>query len=124
MKLIFKVICQAEEKYKELYENHKVKENKILLKKFDFFKEKIKIDYNYGEIIKKNVLNKNRILINSFFTKYDFPELIDLDNCFCCDLTRTEWRMLYTITRDIKDETIYLLCFMIVNHKTYEKYFT
>ena len=122
MKPVFKVICQAEEKYREISEQGN-KENKIILKKFEFFKEKIKVDITYGEIIKKSVLDKNQRLINNFFQKYGYNELLPLDNCFCCDLTRTEWRMLYTISRDI-DSTVYVLCFMIVDHKTYEKYFT
>ncbi len=124
MKPIFKVICQAEEKYKELSHNRENKENKILLKKLDFFKSNIELDITYGEIIKKSVLHKNRALIGNFFQKYGHAELILLDNCFCCDITRTEWRMLYTIARDMQNDTVFVLCFMIVDHKTYEKYFT
>lgn len=124
MNVVFKVICQAEEKYKELLKNQQNKENRILLKKLNFFKEKIKNDLTYGEIIKKEVLYKNHVLLNSFFQYYNYLMLLNLDNCFCCDLTRTNWRMLYTITRDINDDTRYVLCFMIVDHKTYEKYFT
>ena len=124
MKPVFKVICQAEEKYLELSHNQEYKENRILLKKFEFFKNNIQRDLTYGEIIRKDVLHKNRRLIESFFQKYSCNELIPLDNCFCCDLTRTEWRMLYTISRNIKDNVVYILCFMIVDHETYEKYFT
>ncbi|MEK6861629.1 MAG: hypothetical protein AABY07_06680 [Nanoarchaeota archaeon] len=51
MNVVFKVICQAEEKYKELLKNQQNKENRILLKKFNFFQEKIKNDLTYGEII-------------------------------------------------------------------------
>ena len=124
MRLVFKVICQAEEKYKEFSNSNENKESRILLKKFEFFKNNIQTNLTYGEIIKQNVLYKNRGLIEGFFQKYGYRELIPLDNCFCCDLTRTEWRMLYTIARDIKDNIVYILCFMIVDHKTYEKYFT
>ena len=48
MNVIFKIICQAEEKYKELLKNQQIKENRILIKKIDFFKEKIKNDLTYG----------------------------------------------------------------------------
>ncbi len=124
MRSVFKVICQAEEKYNELSDSKDNKESKLLLKKLEFFKGNIQMNLTFGEIIKKNVLHKNRGLINSFFQKYGYSELIPLDNCFCCDLTKTEWRMLYTISRDIKTDSVFIFCFMIVDHKTYEQYFT
>lgn len=124
MKTVFKVICQAEEKYQELLTNQQNKESQLLLKKFSFFQEQLKTDFTYGEVIKKDILRKHKNLLNAFFQRYYYPDLFNLDNCFCCDLTRTEWRMLYTIVRDISEDTRYILCFMIVDHKTYEKYFT
>ncbi len=124
MKVVFKTICQADEKYKELIENQSIKENRIILKKFHFFEELIKNDYLYGESIKKINLEKNQMLLNAFFQRYGHLDLLNLDNCFCCDLTRSKWRMLYTLDRDNLDDTQYILCFMIIDHKTYEKYFT
>lgn len=124
MNVIFKVICQAEEKYKELLNTQNKKESRILLKKLLFFQERIKEDITYGDIIKKVALQKNKNILNSFFEGHNYPDLFDLDNCFCCDLTRTDWRMLYTLVRDSIEDVCYILCFMIVNHKKYEKYFT
>ena len=124
MKTVVKVICQAEEKYQELLVTQQHKESRLLLKKFSFLQECIKRDFAYGEVIKKEVLRKNKDLLNSFFRQYQYPDLIELDNCFCCDLTRTNWRMVYTIVRDAADDTRYILYFMIVDHQTYEKYFT
>ena len=123
MKAILRLICQAAEKYEELI-SQKNKESYLLLKKLDFFKELIKKDESYGEPIRKNNLTKNRKLLNMFFQRYDYRELYNLDNCYCCDLTRTEWRMLYTLMKNKNENILYILCFMIIDHKTYEKYFT
>ena len=118
MRPIFKVICQAEEKYKELSDD---KESRIILKKLEFFKGNIQMNLTYGEIIKKSILQKNHVLIESFFQKYGYNELLPLDNCFCCDLTRTEWRMLYTIRGDELEIVCFILDF--VDHPTYNKIF-
>ncbi len=90
MRVIFRLICQADEKHKEFVTNQNVKENRLLLKKFNFFKEIIKSDFTYGELIKKVNLEKNRARLNAFFQRYGHPEFINLNNCFCCDLTKTE----------------------------------
>lgn len=124
MRIAFNLVCQADDKYYELLDQQSNKESRIILKKLEFFKERVTQDYLFGELIKKRNLEKNRQLLNSFFQRYNREDLLDLDNCFCCDLTRTEWRMLYTIAKDEEKDTLYILCFMIVDHKTYEKYFT
>lgn len=124
MRVIFNLICQADEKYNELSRNLDKKENRIILKKIDFFKERIKQDCFFGEIIKKKHLEKNKALLNHFFQRYDRSDLFDIDTCFCCDLTRTEWRMLYTLAKREGEDKTLALCFMIVDHETYEKYFT
>lgn len=124
MRIIFNLICQADEKYHELAKNLDNKENRIILKKIEFFKEKINQDGFFGEVIKKKNLEKNRTLLNPFFQRYDRNDLLDIDNCFCCDITRTEWRMLYTLAKREGEENTLALCFMIIDHKTYIKYFT
>ncbi len=118
MRTIFKLICQAEEKHKELTENQSDKETRIILKKFDLYKERIKEDFTHGEIIRKINIDKNQALLNSFFHKYNHLDLMNRKNFFCCDLTRTNWRMIYTLVRDQPSDTQYILCFMIVDHKT------
>ena len=123
MKIVFKLICQAAEEYIKRSKDQN-KESRLILKKLEFLKEHMKMNPIYGEIIRKNSLEKNRALLNAFFQRYDRNELFNLDRCFCCDITRTNWRLLYTLKRDQEEDTIYILCFMIVDHKTYEKYFT
>src|SRR3989344_5236779 len=119
MRIVFNLVCQADEKYYDLLRQQSNKENRIILKKLEFFMEKTKQNCLFGELIKKKNLEKNRQLLNNFFQRYHREDLLDIDNCFCCDLTRTEWRMLYTIAKDEEKDTLYLLCFMIVDHKTY-----
>ena len=122
MNIVFKLICQAAEEYISR-SNRQDKESRLLLKKFEFIKEQIKMNRTYGEVIKKNNLEKNRDLLNAFFQRYNHSELYNLDTCFCCDMTRTNWRLLYTIMRDQKEDILYIFCFMIIDHKTYIKYF-